>query len=155
MNYFVDETALEIDQKNIYAAIETVTLIPVYGHSLISKLKQINKSWVEMFLPNEDYIEDLRYIVNAKSSFLRKFTEKVIEIIGADQLNLKLMKMTDNKWRKKWERKSYPMENYDQAFYTTLHISKNHPANYQSQVLGALKSDANTSLTKDFGECEL
>jgi hypothetical protein len=93
--------------------------------------------------------------VNAKSSFLRKFTEKVIEIIGADQLNLKLMKMTDNKWRKKWERKSYPMENYDQAFYTTLHISKNHPANYQSQVLGALKSDANTSLTKDFGECEL
>ncbi len=154
MNYFVDETALEIDQKNLYSAIETVTLIPVFNASLISKLKEVNEYWIRDFLPNESYADDHRYVVNSKRNMLQRFAERMITLIGADKLNLMLMKATDNKWRKKWKHKSYPMDQYDQAFHTTIHVSKNHPANYQLQILTALKTDETTNLTKDFAACE-
>lgn len=155
MNYFVDETALEIDQKNVYSAIETVTLIPVFNQKIISELKLENKNWVQKFLPNEDFKEDTRFIIKSEKYRWKHTIERIIELFGADKLNLKLMKLTDSKWRKKWERKSYPMDKYDQAFFTTPNISKNHPANYQSQILTALKSESKTDLKKDFEECKL
>ena len=154
MNYFVDETALEIDQKNLSTAIETVTLIPVFNASLISKLKEVNKYWIQDYLPNESYTSDKRYLISTKRYFLKKFAERMITLFGADKLNLMLMRATDSKWRKKWQRKSYPMDQYDQAFHTTINVSKNHPANYQMQILSALKTDEKTSLTKDFSACE-
>lgn len=155
MNYFVDESALEIDQQNIYSAIETVTLIPVFNEELITELKKKNKFWVEKFLPNEPYENDQRFLVKLRGGFIKKLFEKLIEILDPASINQSLMKMTDRKWRKKWAAKSYPMEQYDQAFYTTLHISKNHPANYQKQILNALDSKDQKELTKEFEECEI
>jgi predicted nucleotidyltransferase len=155
MNYFVDESALEIDQQNIYSAIETVTLIPVFNETLITELKQKNRFWVEKFLPNEPYENDQRFLVKLRGGFIKKLFEKLIDILGPESMNQSLMKMTDSKWRKKWAAKSYPMEQYDQAFYTTLHISKNHPANYQKQILNALDSKDQKELTKEFEECEI
>lgn len=145
MNYFIDESALEIDQKNIYSAIETVTLIPSYNNELISELKMKN-TWVKEFLPNESYTEDLRFLLPKKKCWVKQFFEAFINLIGAVGINSFLMDATDRKWRRKWRKTGYPMENYDQAFYTTLNISKNHPANYQSQILTALES--NTQLTE-------
>ncbi len=145
MNYFIDESALEIDQKNIYSAIETVTLIPVYNKELISELKKVN-TWVSDFLPNEPYKEDLRFVIKNGKERIKTMFEKMINLTGGNKLNIMLMKATDRKWRKKWKRKSYPMDKYDEAFYTTLNISKNHPDNYQTIVLNALK-ESETSLT--------
>lgn len=153
MNYFVDETALEIDQKNIYAAIETVTLIPVYNKQLISKLKD-NNTWVADFLPNETYNEDLRFLIDKRKESLKIFFEKFMEFFNASAINRKLMTITDKKWRRKWNRKGYPMESYDQAFYTTINISKNHPANFQYQILDALENEKK-KLTKDHPVCSL
>ncbi len=155
MNYFVDETALEIDQKNIYSAIETVTLIPFYNKEIISELKKLNKSWVDDFLPNENYKEDLRFMVYPKYEWVKRFTERLINILDPECLNRRLMKATDKKWRRKWARKSYPMDRYNEAFYTTINISKNHPANYQSQILQALEHEDNNGLKKEFEECEV
>lgn len=155
MNYFVDESAIEIDQKNVYSAIETVTLIPVYNEQLISRLKKYNRIWVEKYLPNENYNEDLRFIVKLRFGGLKRFMEGIINILNADWLNRTMMKATDKKWRRKWARKSYPMEKYNEAFYTALNISKNHPANYQSQILHALENEESEGLKKEFEECEV
>ncbi len=57
------------------------------------------------------------------------------------KLNENLMKLTDTKWRRKWNVKGYPREDYELAFKTTLHISKNHPANYQKKILKALSGN--------------
>ena len=32
MNYYIDEEALQISDKNIYTAVEVVTLVPVCGN---------------------------------------------------------------------------------------------------------------------------
>ncbi|NQU35677.1 MAG: hypothetical protein HQ521_20815 [Bacteroidetes bacterium] len=139
MNYFIDESALEIDQKNVYSAIETVTLLPVYNKELIIKLKRQN-SWLSDYLPNETNEQDLRFLLSHGKENIKTFFEFCINALGADKLNSFFMRVTDRKWRAKWRKKSYPMENYDQAFCTTLHISKNHPDNYQANVLDALKN---------------
>ncbi len=145
MNYFVDETDLEIDQKNIYSAIETVTLLPVYNKELLLKLK-VENSWIKKYLPNENFEQDCRFVLGTKNEPIKNFIERIINLVGANKLNVYLMNLTDRKWRSKWKKKSYPMDRYDEAFYTTLQISKNHPANYQAHVLKALdeKSELST-----------
>jgi len=64
--------------------------------------------------------------------------ERIINLFAPGKLNKYLMILTDKKWKRKWAKRNYPMNQYTQAFKTTLHISKNHPANYQKRVLEAL-----------------
>ena len=154
MNYFVDESALEIDQKNVYSAIETVTLLPVYNKEIISDLKQINRFWIDDLLPNETYNEDLRFVVKLRFKYIKRLFEGIINLINPEGLNYRMMKATDKKWRKKWAKKSFPMDKYNEAFYTTINISKNHPANYQSQILHAMENEGSGGLKKKFEECE-
>ncbi len=151
MNYFIDESALEIDQKNVYSAIETVTLLPVYNKELIIKLKHQN-SWLSDYLPNETNEQDLRFLLSDRKENIKTFFESLINALGADKLNSFFMRITDRKWRAKWRKKSYPMENYDQAFCTTLHISKNHPDNYQTNILQALENNSKLIIQS---KCEL
>jgi hypothetical protein len=54
------------------------------------------------------------------------------------------MNLTNNKWRKKWARKNFPMEAYDLAFKTRLHVSKNHDKNYQEKILKMYAEKTNT-----------
>ncbi|MBT3173997.1 MAG: hypothetical protein HN336_04065 [Lentimicrobiaceae bacterium] len=153
MNYFVDETAMEIDQKNIYSAIETVTLIPVYNQSLIRGIK-LQNNWLVDYLPNESYKDDTRFIVESKGEKIKGLLESIINIFNGDAINKFFMRVTDKKWRRKWKRKSFPMEIYDEAFHTELNISKNHPANYQSQILSSLNGEG-SKLIKEHPACSL
>jgi hypothetical protein len=63
----------------------------------------------------------------------------MINLLFPKQLNLFLMNFTDKLWRLKWERKGYPMKDYDLAMKTRWYVSKNHPHNYQKKVLKELK----------------
>ena len=57
------------------------------------------------------------------------------------------MKFTDKRWRKKWEEKGYPMEEYDLAFKTKLYVSKNHSGNFQKKVLNHINELVENSKT--------
>ncbi|MCD6064284.1 MAG: hypothetical protein K0R82_2195, partial [Flavipsychrobacter sp.] len=70
-------------------------------------------------------------------------SEKFIDLLAASYLNKGLMTITDTWWRYKWQRKNYPMEDYDLAMKTRWYVSKNHPANYQKKVLRQLKLQFN------------
>lgn len=138
MNYFVDIHKLEIEEKNRFTAIELSSLIPVSGFYTYVLLEDANK-WVKRYLPN-GYVGFSRSpaaIHDGKTS-LKTALEFVINKFFPLKLNGSLMKITDTKWRKKWAKKNFPMEEYDLAFKTTLHISKNHPKNHQKRVLKAI-----------------
>ena len=105
--------------------------------SIIALIKLITTSSNQTYFPN-GYIgfnsdADIIYDNN-------NIVKKVLEFFGdhlfPTVLNKKLMSLTDIKWRKKWSRKNYPMEDYNIAFKTTLHVSKNHPANHQPGPAG-------------------
>lgn len=131
MNYFVDETAMQIEEQNYFTAIELTTLKPLvdaenYHQLLIEK----NIKWINSVLPNYHFKHTI-----TKQKLNQTFLSRLIEQFSTDKLDNWLMKWTDKKWRKKWARKNYPHEDYELAFKTRKNISKNHLHNYQKKLL--------------------
>lgn len=138
MNYFVDEDYREIEEKNLYTAIELSSLCPIAGESQFYKLMKENL-WRKDFLPNNYLAFFFTDKIDNPVFFPKKVMEFLLNPFG-DFLNQYLMELTDKKWREKWKKKNYPMEEYELAFKTTLHHSKNHPANYQKKMLQRLET---------------
>jgi len=96
MNYFVDEDYAEIDEKNIYTAIEVATLIPMAGENAFNKFFQANQ-WIVPFLPNR---KTPAPGIPVRSK-LQRLLERVIGLFGADRLEALLMNTTAQRWNKK------------------------------------------------------
>jgi len=131
MNYFMDEQHLEIEEQNIFTRIELSTLIPVYNQKLYRLLLLKNRANLPN-LPNMNiYFEQSDYEAAGRKPAVRNKLWRPVNLI--------LMTLTDRKWRGKWKKKEYPMEDYPLAFKTTPYISKNHPKNYQKNILNQLQ----------------
>lgn len=141
MNYFIDETRLCLDEKNLFTATELATLVPVYNAELHRALLNKNREWIKEFFPNLDIDKQQLNTFNA-TSFIKKPFEWILEKLWPEQLNHSLMRLTDRMWRQKWQRKNYPMEDYDIAMKTKWYVSKQHPLNYQKRVLEVNDSPA-------------
>jgi len=136
MNYFVDEAGLELPFRNEFTAIELVTLIPYYNRKWIDALKDRNR-WVTRVLPNHD-LKPLASPPCIEPQFvLKPFLEGLLNLAFPKTLNRWLMQLTDWKWRRKFAHLRLKEEDYQRAFYISLHTSKNHPADYQKKVLKA------------------
>lgn len=134
MNYFIDDSDLEIEDKNIFVLYELATLIPVYNSSYYWKFKNSNY-WVKQMLPQFDY---RKQEISDRKPIIKSITETCMSILPLNYLNRLLMKITDLKWRRKWKKANYPMQDYDLAFRTRINISKNHPKNHQKLLLTKL-----------------
>ncbi len=138
MNYFIDLHNLEIEEQNRFTAIELSSLIPVSGHNSYIKLMEANE-WVDDFLPNGFAgFNKVPVNIGDNNSIPKRATEFLFDNLFPGKLNTMLMTLTDRKWRRKWTRENFPMDQYDVAFKTTLHVSKNHPANHQQRVLSVI-----------------
>lgn len=130
MNYFVDEHHLCLEEQNIYTRIELSTLIPVHNESV----------YKTFLLRNQRNLTNIQHLaVDFEGALAYSPAGKDKLHLHWKPLNLLLMRLTDWKWRRKWKRKGYPMEDYDTAFKTTPYVSKNHPKNYQKKILAQLQ----------------
>lgn len=136
MNYFIDETALYLEEQNYYTAIELTTMKPLYDpHNTYQRMIEVNKVWIQEQLPNYSGEPAMPQInVSDKRSH-----HLLARITGNSWLNQQLMRLTDAKWKHKWRKKQYPAEDYEQAFKTRINISKNHYHNYQKKLLKHLE----------------
>ncbi|WP_276132995.1 nucleotidyltransferase domain-containing protein [Polluticoccus soli] len=139
MNYFLDESKPCLEEQNRFTGTEIVTLIPLYDEGVFASFIEANNNWVEPLFPN---FTSVKPIPNFKV-FIKKLAESFLELLAPRALNQALMSLTDTWWRYKWQRKNYPMEDYDLAMKTRWFVSKNHPANYQKKVLHQLKLQFN------------
>ncbi len=136
MNYFIDESKLELEEQNRFTATELATLIPIYNSAVADKLFAGNKHWITEQLPNVAWRKEHTEVPGGDTWF-KSLQEGIFNILWPKKLNLFLMKLTDWKWRKKWAKRNYPMEDYDLAMKTKWYVSKHHPTNYQKKVLNA------------------
>ncbi len=134
MNYFIDEKKLLLDEQNIFTATELATLIPVFNTTIYNQLMQENKYWMRDYFKNTT-ADDGIFVESEKASVIKSFTELLFNILSPGRLNILLMKFTDKRWRKKWEKRNYPMQDYDLAMKTKWYVSKQHPLNFQKKVL--------------------
>lgn len=142
MNYFIDTAALELEHPNLYSAIEMASLLPVYNKELILDFYNQNQ-WVADYLPNHPGIGNFSYLVGNRKKICKSIIEKLLNIMAPQRFNRFLMRVTDKKWRKKWRHSGYSEEAYERAFRTSIHISKNHPMDYEKKVMDALPDQIN------------
>ena len=130
INYLVDEDNLEIIDKNIFTAVEVSYLLPVYNCDLINKLKKKN-NWSKNFYQFSHSIRKVSCYEG--DSWIRSSAEQLINILGADQLDLFFMKLTLQRWSKKF--KHFNTKKLELPMRTNRGVSKHHPNDFQTKVL--------------------
>jgi hypothetical protein len=129
-NYFVGSKALEIGEKNIFTAVETATLKPVYGKNPFFDFQSAN-SWCDSFLPNRT-IEN--GVEKERDFFLKKGWEKILSLSLFDKLDDWLMVQSIKHWKKKYGQQ-LNTHDFLIAFQSTPQVSRSHPNFYQKKVL--------------------
>jgi predicted nucleotidyltransferase len=132
MNYYVDEEVMEIREKNIFTAMEIVTLLPMYGKDSLDKFVTVNK-WIGSFFPLKHFNNTANG--NLKKGLLSKFIEKFFGGKFGDYADIKLMHFTDKRWQKKIEKHHVNSRGECIGMSVDRHFSKPDPKNFQDKTL--------------------
>lgn len=143
MNYFIDESHLQLDEQNLFTATEVVTLKPLYNLNVYQDLIETNRLWVNDFYPNIHWNSYQSF--SQRRSLIKIISEFVLNLLAPSLTNKFFMHLTDKVWRFKWKRKNYPMEHYDLAMKTRWYVSKNHPKNYQRKILEKMQDNVTST----------
>jgi hypothetical protein len=120
---------LEIEEKNQFTATELATVIPLYNADIYQRLIASN-GWVKQYFPNmKSRATDLS--LNERPSFLKKILELTLSVLRVETI---LMKVTLHRWKRIYLSK-YTSADFQIAFKTKKHASKNHPNQYQRKVM--------------------
>ncbi|MFK8037953.1 MAG: hypothetical protein AB8B74_06670 [Crocinitomicaceae bacterium] len=130
VNYFVDTNNLEIRDKNMFTAIETSFLLPVFNHELIHEFKTKN-NWSKTFINQFEHPMVSNDIRNRTG--LKNIVQWMFKGQFGDKLDLYLMKFTYRKWQKKF--KDFDMTKFELTMRTNRGVSKHHPRDFQNRVL--------------------
>jgi hypothetical protein len=131
VNYFVDTKHLEIDEKNLFTATELATLIPLYNDECYVAL-QASNPWLRDFFPNFK-----RRSVHGPEKIHSGLLKKTVELLldpFVHVLDAFFLRMTLSRWKNRYGKK-YEKKDFDIAFKTQRHVSKNHPKHYQKKIL--------------------
>lgn len=133
MNYYIDEEALEIKEKNIFTATELLTLLPMCGNGSLDRFFEAN-TWTGLYLP---HYRDRHWEGKGhhRSTRVKRMLEAFFNNPLGDRLEQKLQEITDRRWKKKTERGDRNMKGDPMALQCAPHYSRPNPENFQQKVL--------------------
>lgn len=130
MNYYIDEQALEIKEKNIFTAVEVATVLPLQGEFIFRNFFKENR-WAKEYFPQHlrwnDIVKDQKYSIQS-IRIIRK------NGIG-EKINEWLMNMTIKRWQKKTERRLRSYSGELMGLDAGIHYAKPDPSNLQRKIL--------------------
>lgn len=132
MNYFIDEEALEIREKNVYTAIEVATLLPLRGIDIFRSFYENNR-WHRNYLPN--HAMRISYVKEAARPWIKGITEFVFNNPFGNLLDYLLMKLTARRWEKKTNKGKRNKRGVVMGMDCSKHYAKPDPENFQKQLL--------------------
>jgi predicted nucleotidyltransferase len=132
MNYFVDETMLLMQEKNIFIAAELVTVQPVTGGAM-SDLFTANL-WASEYFPNHPF-----YLSGSqrceKACWVQAFFEFLFNNRVGECLDQCLMRITQNRWLRKEKMQKTNNRGEIMALRVNRHFAKPDPAHFQQKIL--------------------
>lgn len=135
INYFMADHKLEIKEKNLFTAIELVTIIPIDHDQVYKKIIAANH-WMYDYLPNFKPRETLGTLVEAKKSKWTKIHEGLYVSILGNGIDWSIMKLNQiRNYIKYW--KKYGHSFYELRFRSTNSEIKLHEPNSQVRILDA------------------
>lgn len=133
MNYFIDEEALEIAEKNIFTATELITLLPACGNGGLVRFFDAN-NWVTTFLPHYKH-RTSSVPPNPKPKFWKRNLEKLLSGRIGDKLDDFLRHLTTRRWNKKEQRGALDGKGHRMSLKTDKHCSRPNPEMLQKRIL--------------------
>lgn len=131
VNYFIDETNLEIPDKNIFTATELLTLIPMINQELFAKFLKEN-TWTNNFLPNLHPLNNKITDVKRRLTF-KLYLEKLFSGSIGNKLDDLCLRITLKYWKKKFTH--FSKQDFKNALRSKKNVSKHHPNKFQEKVL--------------------
>lgn len=131
LNYYVDVTAMRIEEKNIFTAVELASLKPLIDEgNYYEQLIQHNEDWLKEIIPNFSLHSKVETIQPRKNFF-----SQLLSFFSTDGINRWVMHLTDGDWRKRKRRSRIPADQYSVVIKTRENISKRHYRNFQKRML--------------------
>jgi hypothetical protein len=131
INYFIDTNHLEIEEKNLFTATETVTLLPMFGADWYDDFYKANQWAYEIYPHFQKRNHDL---ISTKTKFWWKNTcEWLLSGWLGAQLDTAAMRMTMWFWQRKFRHLDPKV--FEIALKSRKYVSKHHPQHFQHRVL--------------------
>ena len=131
MNYFIDEAALELIEKNIFIATEVVTLKTVAVTPAMQKFFLAN-DWTKNYFPNHS--QDTAFIDEPRS-WSKKLIESIFNNRAGNWLDNYLMRVTEKRWLQKEKRCKLNMKGEIQSLRVSKHFARPNPEFFQKKIL--------------------
>src|SRR5579872_1776619 len=125
MNYYIDEEALEIREKNIFTAIELFTLMPMCGNGGLTSFFDANE-WTSQYLPQYQS-RQREALDHHRNSLLKRLLERVFNNRLFDRLESYLQGLTDRRWKRKTERGDRDLKGDTMTLQCSSHFSRPNP----------------------------
>ena len=133
MNYYVDEEALEIAEKNIFTATEQITLLPACGNGGLVKFFDAN-NWATDYFPH--YRQRQREAaIYPPPGLLKRLLEKLFDNKAGDRLDDFFRRLTSRRWKDKEERGVLNEKGNRMSLKTDKHSSRPNPEVFQQKIL--------------------
>lgn len=132
LNYYIDEQELEIAEKNIFTAMEIVTLVPMQGASVLEQFFNANK-WTGDYFPMRQPV--VKGTPEIEEGIFRNVVEQLFNSKAGDKIDNWLMKITQRRWQQKVLRHKVNEKGISIGMMVDRHFSKPDPKNFQNKIL--------------------
>jgi hypothetical protein len=136
LNYFIDESCLQIPEQNIYTATEIFTLILTRQNPTSQLFLEAN-NWVNQFYPNYRHKRSALQAC-ASPNLVKKAVETRLGLALINTVDNWLMNWTISRLKKKKESGELVLKGKElQLPLSDKHYCKHNPAYFQEEVLNA------------------
>jgi len=132
INYFISESNLKIQERNIFTSIELVSMIPVNNNYWHGRLLSEN-SWIQDYCKNFTNPNTHTATPKSKPLWSRIIHSMLNGSIG-DRLEKRVMTFVYNKNKKKYA-KELSIQDFELMFRTNEVQAKVHNSNHQGRIL--------------------
>jgi len=133
MNYYIDEEALEIKEKNIFTATELLTLMAASGNGGLTKFFNANE-WASAWYPQ--YRNRSRSSATTpKNSLLKGCVEWLLDNRIGNLIDNYLRDLTSRRWKIKELRGDLSTRGIKMSLQCGKHYSRPNPDHFQQKVL--------------------
>jgi hypothetical protein len=132
MNYYIDEAALEVENKNIFTAMEIKTLLPAGGYGVLDNFFAANE-WASNFLPSFPFPK--QPAITPAQSWFKKSIEWVFNNKAGDRLDNYLLKISTARWSRKKRKGKINIKGQTMDLVTGKHFAWSNPASFQEKIL--------------------
>lgn len=137
MNYFIDEKEMEIVEKNIFTAMEIITLKPMQGTDCYKRFMNAN-SWTKNYFPEQNMSFPIDKPL--KKIFFKRSVEKIFSAKFGDAVERWLMNITDKRWKKKTLQNKLNNHGDRVSMMVSPHFSKPDPGIFQLKIIKEYES---------------